>query len=544
MCNKLRNKVVYSMLIAAMTTGMLVGCGNEGTQTSADGNVNPVSTNTDDPGNEETSQEGKTIEVAYKKNVLTEDMANNKAFKELEEKTGIHIEWTYLSDTDWDDQKALILASGDLPDVIFGDAFSKEDIINNKDYFIPLEDYIEKYCPNIKSAFEKYPELKKRVTATDGHIYMLPNRQPCMPNTQDAFFINQEWLDNLGLKMPTTTGEFYNVLKAFKEQDANGNGDPNDEIPLTAQGNGIAPIEAYLGFFGAIDNMSEYKTIVRDGTVSYLGTDEGLKEAVKYFHKLYEEGLLDQEVFTQDYSMMQAKFQNSGDCIVGAGTSWVPSAIVSTEHLDKYSIMSPLMGPQNTTYVRYNPEIYSIGETQFSITTNCEDPITAMKWADALYDEEMSIQSFFGPFGICVEKTDDGKYKVLEPQDGLSGDIWTWTNAPKSHGPKFVSDETAKNIILPETSNEAIKLAINDQYQPYISEDYFPRMIFPEEVVNELVGYKASIEPYRDEKIANWIVAGGIEEEWDSYVEEMNNLGVTRYIEILQEEYDKYFSEQ
>ena len=535
MSNNLRSKMMYSMLMAVVISGTLAGCGSKSEPTSQE------AVTTGEAKTEETAPAEETIlKVSYKKNVLTEDLANNKAFKELEEKTGIKIEWTYLSDTDWDDQKALILASGDIPDIIFGDAMTKEDIINNKDYFLPLEDYIEN-CPNIKAAFEKYPELRKRVTATDGHIYTLPNRQPCMPNTQDAFFINQKWLDNLGLKMPTTADELYNILKAFKEQDANGNGNPNDEIPLTAQGNGIAPLEAYFGFFGAIDNMSEYKTIVKDGKVSYLATDEGVKEAVKFFHKLYEEGILDQEIFTQDYSMMQAKFQNSDACIVGMGSSWVPSAIVSENYLDQYVIMSPVKGTEGNAYTRYNPEIFSVSDAQFSISTSCPNPETAMRWADALYDEEVSIQTFFGPFDVCVEKTEEGKYNVLEPQEGLSGDIWTWTNAPKSHGPKFVSDETVANINLPSTSNEAVKLAINEQYQPYISEEYYPRMSFDNEVVNELVAYKADFEPYRDEQIATWVVNGGVEEEWDAYVEKMNNLGVTEYIQILQKYYDDYY---
>ncbi|MBE6024746.1 MAG: extracellular solute-binding protein [Cellulosilyticum sp.] len=548
MCNKLRSKVLFTMLITAMTTGVLTGCGNNGQgasdETLASAGTTEGIKSTESEEGDGSKAEVITLDVAYKKNTLTKDLKENPVFQQVEEEVGVDIQWTYYGDTDWDDQRALLLASGDLPEVMFGDGFRAEDIMNSIEYFVPLEDYIEEYCPNIKAAFEKNPEMKKRVTATDGHIYYLPNRQPCMPNTQDAYFINQKWLDNLGLEMPTTTDELYNVLKAFKEQDANGNGDPDDEIPITAQatqGRGYDLIEGYLPFFGLIDNMSEHKVMVKDGKVSYTAIDEGLKEAVKFFHKLYQEGILDQEAFTQDYSMMQAKFQNIGDCIVGMGTAWVPSAIVSSEHLDEYTTLLPVKGPQNTTYVRYNPEIYNVADVQFSITQECKNPVAAMKWADALYDEEISIQTFFGPEGLCVEKTDDNKYQVLEPQDGLSGDIWTWTNAPKSNGPKYVSEETESKIILPDTSNEAVKLKINEQYQPYISEEYYPRFMFNEDVVDQIVGYKADMEPYRDEQIANWIVGGGVEEEWDAYVEKMNQLGAQEYVQILQEEYDHYY---
>lgn len=72
------------------------------------------------------------------------------------------------------------------------------------------------------------------VTNPDGHIYTLPGKKPLRPKGCDTPFINKAWLDRLGLEIPTTVDEWYEVLKAFKEQDANGNGDPNDEIPLTA----------------------------------------------------------------------------------------------------------------------------------------------------------------------------------------------------------------------------------------------------------------------------------------------------------------------
>lgn len=65
------------------------------------------------------------------------------------------------------------------------------------------------------------------------HIYTLPGKKPLRPKGCDTPFINKAWLDRLGMEMPTTVDEWYEVLKAFKEQGANGNGDPNDEIPLT-----------------------------------------------------------------------------------------------------------------------------------------------------------------------------------------------------------------------------------------------------------------------------------------------------------------------
>ena len=113
--------------------------------------------------------------------------------------------------------------------------------------FIPLEGYFEKYCPNI-SAMLELPGVREKMTAPDGHIYTIPYV------TKDAIvgyspYINEQWLENVGMGMPATTDEFAAVLKAFKEQDANGNGNPNDEIPFSTDPNN-KHIEAMTGWFG------------------------------------------------------------------------------------------------------------------------------------------------------------------------------------------------------------------------------------------------------------------------------------------------------
>ncbi len=156
-------------------------------------------------------------------------------------------------------QKSLLLASGDLPDVFFGDnALKDNDIATNLDMFIPLEDYVEKYCPNIKAAWEARAHYASDGYQSDGHIYGLPGKKPLRPKGCDTPFINKAWLDRLGLEMPTTVDEWYEVLKAFWEQDANGNGDPNDEIPLTGSAKtNLFDWIRYINPWGLTDSLQE-----------------------------------------------------------------------------------------------------------------------------------------------------------------------------------------------------------------------------------------------------------------------------------------------
>ena len=172
---------------------------------------------------------------------MGDSFADNPFLVNLEKESNVKIDWQIVSSNDWGDQKPIMLAGGTevLPDVVLGfQTFNESDIMSNVEYFVPLEDMIEKYMPNLMKAFEEMPALKAISTSADGHIYSLPSRMPKRPIACNVPVINMQWLKNLNLEVPNTIDELEAVLTAFKEQDANGNGDPNDEIPFTSIGLG------------------------------------------------------------------------------------------------------------------------------------------------------------------------------------------------------------------------------------------------------------------------------------------------------------------
>lgn len=246
----MRNKwtrVGKALLCLTLAASMLAGCGGGGGSSSSSGAAESSGSgeastssaaSTPDENFNETGlpivNEQVELTFLYVKGANMADFEENAMFQQMEKDTNVKINWQYAGDADWSEQKSLLLASGDLPDVFFGSNSLKDmDIATNLELFIPLEDYVEKYCPNIQAAWEAEPTMEKMVTNPDGHIYTLPGKKPLRPKGCDTPFINQKWLDNLGLEMPTTVDEWYEVLKAFKEKDPNGNG-VADEIPLTA----------------------------------------------------------------------------------------------------------------------------------------------------------------------------------------------------------------------------------------------------------------------------------------------------------------------
>lgn len=541
-----------AMLAAALLLTALSACGNaaSGDSSSAGGASGAESeSSAAAPAEDNFNATGMpivnepvTLSFLYVKGANMRDLNENSMFQEMEAATNVKIEWQFAGDADWAEQKSLLLASGDLPDVFFGsNTLNDMDIMTNLDYIVPLEEYIDKYCPNIQKAHAAEPIMKKMITSPDGHIYTLSRKLPLRPKGCDVPFINQKWLDNLNLEMPTTTDEWYEVLKAFKEQDANGNGDPNDEVPLTGSAkNDMWDWIRYTNAWGLTDSLETNFISLDQETKKPVFTpaDARYKECVAFFHKLYAEGIMDQEFITQDGSMADAKLKNEEVARVGTGIAWEVKS-QTNPHSDEYVVMPPLAGPNGDRYIRGNDGAIIYGRNEFTVTTACAYPEVAMRWADYYASDEISIQSYWGPFGEVLEKQDDGTITFLDPPEGKNGDSWYWEITCRDHGPKYVSPEMEAKIVLPAGSGDGAKLECDELIKEYVAEPY-PIVNYTEEQMNEISKLTVDIYKYVKESWANWIVNGGIEKDWDGYVQQLNQMGLERLMEIYQEALDTY----
>ncbi len=462
-------------------------------------------------------------------------------FQMIEKRTNVRIEWEMIN-TGWTEKKSLIFANNELPDAFFGaKAFSNTDIANNAAFFAPLEDLIEAYCPNISRMFEEYPEYRKYVTAADGHIYSIPQRMPLRPKTRNIQYINKAWLDTLGLAVPTTTEEFYHVLKAFKDGDPNGNG-KRDEIPFIfdqlKSANGMISI---FGAFGLSENTSGDWIMVENGKVSYIFADPRLKEAVSYMHRLYREGLIDSEVFTQPVGQLNAKVRNPEIALVGSGYNWTIEAAMNNANRAKdYIALPPLKGPNGDQLWR--PSTIMTGDNNVFLMSkeNPHKEIT-MAWIDQFYDPKLGIQLYFGPEGSCLEIGSDGRYTILPSQDPkMTADAWMWANGLNDRSPIFIDPEFEKSINW--NSWVAEKLSLDAIYAPYAAkvEEYPPFMHYTRAESDEMAMIHTELNKFATQRIAQWVVNGTVDAEWDAYRKQLDNIGLPRLIQIRQKAYDNF----
>lgn len=223
----------------------------------------------------------------------TADIAASKAAKEFEEKFGIDIEWKSFTYSDIFVVMAAMLQSNNMPDIFFaGDVgVSRTNMMNygKQGYFADLSNMIATWAPNANGIINKSKALKAVSYCDDGKLYGLP-----IYNASDAksayeersLMINTDWLDELGLKSPTTVDEFYNVCKEFTENDPDGNGKKD------TYGFGIPLMTPQIWNPWGL-GMSWYcsDSIDEKGKVHSGPLTENFRAGIRFWNRMWSEGL-------------------------------------------------------------------------------------------------------------------------------------------------------------------------------------------------------------------------------------------------------------
>ncbi len=451
------------------------------------------------------------------------------AFKVLNENSNITFDVTDVYYDEAKEKEGLILASGDYPEVFIFSTFSKTEVdkYGAEGVFVPLEDLIKEYAPNL-TAYLDENDLWSYVTAPDGHIYSLP---AINTNAERAagfhVWINKTWMNNLGLEDPTNLDEFYEVLKAFKEQDANGNGDTDDEIALSVP-DGMNYLDNYLPYFGVNVDMNTWLA-VKDGELIYVPTSDEYKEFLKFFKKLYDEGILDPNSFTQNYDQMTSR--GSSEDVMGCFSALASFQFVGRDRDEDYITMVPF---KEQKY----PITTGLGEGCMMITDACEDPATLVAWADQLYSEEGGILYWLGVEGTSYIDNGDG--------------TWSWNiGGPLGDDAATVREKgTLKfECMFPGIQPDIWFTGITDPDEKYLISqrgkmlDYgevsLPAMSYDTENTDTIASLTADLNTYINQYGAQVIIGEeDLDESWDSYVETLNNMGAAELFDIYQRAFD------
>jgi len=549
-----RVQIMSIVLIIILAIGILAGCGSNNSATSTENNSNNSSTTTND-SNSSNDNAGKVkLTALINKSSLTKDVNEMQWLAELEEKCNVEIEWQQIS-ADWDQKKGPMFASGNIPDLLFN-ATSDEDYVIYDGLFENLKPLIEEYAPNIQRMFKEHPEIEYLATMLSGEIYAIPSYKGGLwPDASNVAFINQVWLDNVGKEIPTTWGELKDVLIAFRDQDANGNGDKNDEVPLDFNAEmWDFSIKQLLGSLGLQLSDDQDGYFVEDATVKNYFVDERFKTVMIFLQELYNEGLINKEVVTQGYSKCQALARGDGEIAkVGVTYGWEAGDKFGNILKDQYVMLPQLKVSADATYdLRWRKDYYSLNylPNRVAMSAQCKNKEAAMKFIDGFYDPVVGMQVLFGGMNDVdkgIKDNGDGTYTVLPPADpSLDPGSWKWANTFADNGPYYISDEIKEKLTL-GTDMQAV-LEERVVYQELLDKadpkkDIYPQgfMKYTKDELDIMARNQANINNITHQQWAIWMTGtNDIESEWDSYVESVYNAGLAENLEIRQRAFDEY----
>ena len=434
-----KTKMAWSVaLSAAMAAGLLAGCGSNGGTESTSGSTAASSAKTESSvGDTADTSDRPTYKIATVRwtDTWPTDFLHEGVMKEIEDKMNINIDWQVYYNSDWSEQKSLLLASGDLPDAFLGSTNA----------------------------------------ASSGLL----------------------------------SGDLRHILSPFGTM-------------VSRDGN-------YMGLNG-------------EGKPVFMPMEENYKEAVKWMRQLWEEGVVDPEYFTQDGSMQTAKQQADGGSQVGLIFGWTADAQVGP-NVNQFKTLEAVEGYDGNHYVEAATNYLDISDRELMISKDCKDPDTLLKWADEFYTDLASLQTFYGSVGSQITDNGDGTYNVDVPSDGSSLDTSAWSNSLRDFGPKYMNEDFYDKVSLPEDQGDGVKLAddaINEKYVDTEKNCGFPMVQYTDEDLSRITAIGTDIYKYVEAQYAHWVVDGGIDDEWDSYIDQLKAMGIDEFLQIQTDAYNAY----
>ena len=483
---------------------------------------------------------------------------------QLQEETGIHIDWNTMSES-LSEQVNIRIAGGDLPDAFIGVGFNNYDISRYGDdgTFIDLTPYLtEEYMPNLTKILEENPDIRKAITMDDGYIYGLPagermgtagigaQEDYSIYSVPQFSMINKAWLDELGLEVPTTLDELHTALKAFKDNDMSakyyGNA-PGSTIPMSTGFDqwcwGQNIFYAGFGFTNWPNDVCNDLVLGDDGKVEFVCATDNYRDALTYFHDWYAEGLMDVEMFSQDDTQLISKCSQG---YVGVSTWWYIEELMG-DYAKDYVFLPVLDGPDGT----HNVTLRTGGPTnsgQLNITKACKSPANLLRFFDKWYEPEIVMQLHYGPIGTYfTEKDENGVWLSITDEESRekfgkgSGEL---RGEQEVYGPKLILSDYYLNTFKMEDRAIERLTDLNEFWLPYVdSKTVYPvDCVFTGEELDDIDWYKADFESAVSEQEGLWLKNGGpTDAEWESYLENLRKkCGMDKLLKVYQEAYDRY----
>ncbi len=481
------------------------------------------------------SQENINISFTYPDNPTLPFRDDWLSIEEIQKQVNVTTDFEVIPIADYGQKISLLLNSNDAPDVILYQSPTVGELASLalNGAIVPISDYPE-LTPNFNKMVEEFglQDIVDETNLIDGKRYYLP-RLFDKPFYDGGLILRDDLLEEYGLEAPKTYDDLYKVLKVFKENNP-------DSYPLTTL---VEPRVLYrmtMPSFGVSlgpNGASGTKTLSWDyeNEEYFAGAiSEEYKAYLEYFNKLYAEGLLDPEMNNagDNWTIKMA----TGKALASYAYYDQIGGIVENSQIDgiSFNLFPPLEGPSGA----YHQEKSSIGAGIYfpSTTAKRDDFEEIVRRVDEMFfSPEMAELWCVGVEGETFERdgdsytyseelinSPDGIYKTLQVKYGLGADPlqYVWINSREMT--KY--DENYANINAEVASMDNAILPIPPS----------PKL---DDNLSEEVGF---ISPPLADAFDIWaidFISGkkSLDSDWDTYVQEMKDKKIERYVDIFNE---------
>ena len=507
------------------------------------------------------TQQPYTIRLAHPYYSYVLDYYNNDLVLYLQELTNIHVECDLLPEVNTMDRVNLMFASGEmLPDAFHAVGFNTSMLITlgEAGLIMPIDDIVLENSHNYAALLALNPEIWPATTMANGRVYTMGSAGLPNPNQHAMrFWINQLFLDALGMDTPRTTEEYYQYLVAVRDRNPNGLGPSVQEIPM------IADIEVWHGQYDGflmnafiINNTSNFNNaqsarrrmfLTENGEIDVAYNKPEFRQGLDYLRRLYAEGLMAPEAFTLTRPGVIALVENAAGPIVGSLPQGGPHEFAHTggERRTHYRVLPPLRGPNGVQWAWFD-QFSTLGLGAFVITKDTLVPELLIKWNDYWFTPDMSTRNRYGVLGRDWIIPPEGTVGVTGGP-AMYEEILRWgtpTTAYLGRGGGGWGAFGSQHRALSPDPFELEYVLYNAYllYQPYRFERNVPGLLpFTVEEARDQTQINTNIIDYVEQTMAQF-VTGRLalnDANWNNYVQTIDRLGLRQLLDITQTAFDR-----
>ncbi len=333
-------RVITTVCVAALLVTTMSGCSGKAGEKGGTGDSQSTSSQETDgqtSGGAEAEVELPDIEVWVTNTGFLPVEKGDELYNFYKDQIGVgiihpYVEWN--GGTTYQEQLNLRIAAGEMPDIFCPFGGMEAGLIESG-ALLDLTDLLPKYAPNLWNLIpeEIWDVMRANDPSGQGRIYTIPN---VISYGRNGGMIRQDWLDALGLKMPTTQEEYVNVLRAFKNDDPNGNG-VQDEIPTGGRAE-ARWMEHLFGMYGVAMWEGYPQWDIYDGELTYSAVTPNMRAALEWMASLYAEGLMDPETVLNDKAAWDGKINSN---LVGSWSHIPQEAYTYAETMEQSTGVKP-----------------------------------------------------------------------------------------------------------------------------------------------------------------------------------------------------------